>query len=114
MSLIGPQRDDFLFLLDKKDLSKYGSRGQQRTATLDLKFSELEYVEEKLGKRPILLLDDIFSELDETHKKHVVDLSFQQQTIIASVDMDSSLKKKFKDATFTYAENGKLSGKVEK
>lgn len=114
MSLIGPQRDDFLFLLDGKDLSKFGSRGEQRTATLDLKFSELKFVEKKLDKRPILLLDDIFSELDEIHKQHVIDLSLMQQTVIAAVELDNSLKKKFQDAKFIYVENGKLSGKVEK
>ncbi len=91
VSLIGPHRDDFLFLLNGSDLSKFGSRGETRTAVLDLKMAELQFVENKLGERPILLLDDVFSELDFTHREHVLDLVSAQQTIIAAVELDDYL-----------------------
>lgn len=92
-SLIGPHRDDFNFFLAQKDLSKYGSRGEQRTAVLDLKLSEINFIEQTLQDRPILLLDDIFSELDLSHKEHVLNLSKLQQTIITSVEIESQLVK---------------------
>lgn len=107
-SLVGPHRDDFGFLLNERDLSKYGSRGEQRTAVLDLKFSEVEYLESALGERPVLLLDDIFSELDASHRQHVIDLAFQQQTIIASVDWDESLAESLKEAKVVKVEFGKI------
>lgn len=94
-SLIGPHRDDFLFLQGEKDLSKYGSRGEQRTAVVDLKLSEVEFIESVLKTRPVLLLDDIFSELDIEHRQHVINLSHLQQTIIATVEFDAYLKKQF-------------------
>lgn len=107
-SLIGPHRDDFQFFLADRDLSKYGSRGEQRTAVLDLKFSEVEYIESVLGERPVLLLDDIFSELDSSHRQHVIDLVFEQQTIIASVDWDQTLAQSLKDAKVIKIESGKI------
>ncbi|KKQ65643.1 MAG: replication and repair protein RecF protein [Candidatus Daviesbacteria bacterium GW2011_GWA2_38_24] len=96
-TLIGPHRDDFLFLLDSRDLSKYGSRGEIRTAVLDLKISEVDFIEQKKGKRPILLLDDVFSELDLTHREHVLDLCFKQQTIITAVELDDHLQVFFEE-----------------
>ncbi|MEO7001394.1 MAG: DNA replication and repair protein RecF [Ktedonobacterales bacterium] len=63
-NVLGPHRDDFAFLADGVDLATYGSRGQQRTAALALKLAELEYIETETGDQPILLLDDVLSELD--------------------------------------------------
>ena len=108
-SLIGPQRDDFIFFLGEKDLSKYGSRGEQRTAVVDLKLSEVAFIEQVLKSRPILLLDDIFSELDIIHRQHVIDLSNLQQTIIASVDWDKNLAQSLKNAQVVRVENGEIS-----
>lgn len=83
-TLVGPHRDDFTMTADNLDLSKFGSRGEQRLAVLWLKLAELAYTEKETGTRPILLLDDIFSELDESHKTLVSDLVGKQQTIITS------------------------------
>lgn len=107
-SLVGPHRDDFQFFCDDRDLSKYGSRGEQRTAVLDLKFSEVEYITSVLGERPILLLDDIFSELDTDHRQHVIDLAFKQQTVIASVDWDETLEKALEKAKVVSVKSGNL------
>lgn len=107
-TLVGPHRDDFIiakfpislhrrqagnFQFSKEenallDLSKYGSRGEQRLAILWLKLAELLYIEQKTGDRPILLLDDIFSELDEAHRKLVIELIGRQQTIVTSADKE--------------------------
>lgn len=88
-TLVGPHRDNFIVYINEKELSKYGSRGEQRLAILRLKLSELSYIERETGERPILLLDDIFSELDEEHRNLVFDSIGNQQTIITSADEQS-------------------------
>jgi DNA replication and repair protein RecF len=85
-TLVGPHRDDFVFKSDKRDLSSYGSRGEQRMGVLWLKMAELNFFEEKTGERPTLLLDDIFSELDDKHREIVMSVTGQQQTIITTAD----------------------------
>lgn len=85
-TLVGPHRDDFTFFDAKRDLSKYGSRGEQRMAVLWLKLAELAFIEAKTGEKPTLLLDDIFSELDHMHRDIVVDAADKQQTIITTAD----------------------------
>jgi len=72
-TLVGPHRDDFTLEMEKRDVSKYGSRGEQRMAVLWLKMGELKYltVEEQL---PVLLLDDVFSELDHEHREEILTL----------------------------------------
>jgi len=90
VTLVGPHRDDFsvdMFNNNTKsthDVKFFGSRGQQRLAVLQLKLFELEFVEKKLFVRPILLLDDIFSELDKEHIKLVLEMIGKQQTIITT------------------------------
>ncbi len=93
VTLVGPHRDDFsIGILDNKkamrDVKLFGSRGQQRLAILQLKLLELNFVEEKVGERPILLLDDIFSELDNEHIRHVLKLLGRQQTIITTTHQE--------------------------
>lgn len=96
-TLVGPHRDDFTILKEEKELSKYGSRGEQRLAILWLKLAELAYIEREAGERPILLLDDIFSELDEEHRMFVVGLIGKQQTIVTSAD-NASVPRELLDA----------------
>ena len=97
-TLVGPHKDDFRIMAngqwpmvdgDHKDLMKYGSRGEQRLAVLFLKLGHLQYIEEKLGIKPILLLDDIFSELDLEHRGKVVEMTQGRQTIITSAEEDA-------------------------
>jgi DNA replication and repair protein RecF len=92
-TLVGPQRDDFRF--EKKavkntyiDISRFGSRGEQRLAVLWLKLAELTYIETQSDERPLLLLDDIFSELDDDSRHVVLDIIKKQQTIITSAEED--------------------------
>ena len=91
-TLIGPHKDDFSvsYFLEKAEeplnIALYGSRGQQRLAVLWLKLLELAYVEQQSGERPVLLLDDIFSELDPTSQKLVLELLSVGQTIITTID----------------------------
>lgn len=85
-TLVGPHRDDFIFFEKERNLSSYGSRGEQRMGVLWLKIAELEFIEKKTGERPTLLLDDIFSELDHEHRDVVMRFSKSQQTIITTAD----------------------------
>lgn len=98
MTLVGPHRDDFsIFALPAKagkggralgrDLSKFGSRGEQRLAVLLLKLAELEFMEEKTNERPVFLLDDVFSELDHYNRRRLMEIIPQQQTIITATDL---------------------------
>ena len=87
-SLIGPHRDDFTFEMGRRDLSAFGSRGEQRRAVLALKEAELRFVEKRIDNRPVLLLDDIFSELDEENRARVFDLIGEGQTIITTTDLN--------------------------
>ena len=90
MTLIGPNRDDFYFKLDDKNLSLYGSQGQMRSAILALKLSEVKLFTEKTGDSPILLLDDIFSELDIEKRNNLLStLSDNVQTVITTTDMEN-------------------------
>jgi DNA replication and repair protein RecF len=85
-TLVGPHKDDFVIKSEGRDLMKYGSRGEQRLAVLFLKLGNMQYIEGKLGVKPVLLLDDIFSELDEEHRKEVVAMTKDRQTIITSAE----------------------------
>jgi DNA replication and repair protein RecF len=71
-TLIGPHRDDLAFTLDGRDMSGFASRGQQRTAILAFKLAELDLLTDQDGRPPLLLLDDVFSELDPDRRAHLV------------------------------------------
>ncbi|MGB9706724.1 MAG: DNA replication/repair protein RecF [Microgenomates group bacterium] len=93
MTLVGPHRDEVKFQIlnsksqIKRDLSVFGSRGEQRTAVFCLKLAELEFITSKTGQRPILLLDDIFSELDYERRERLLEVIPRQQTIITTTDI---------------------------
>ena len=71
-TLVGPHRDDVAFSLGGRDLAGFASRGQQRSAILSFKLAELELVARTAGRPPLLLLDDVFSELDPVRRAHLV------------------------------------------
>ena len=98
MTLSGPHRDDFRFKFRGRDLEFFGSRGKQRMAVLALKLAELEYLKVKKGERPVLALDDIFSELDWEHRDTVLSVISNQQTIITAAEKESIPKEIFKKA----------------
>lgn len=86
ITLVGPHRDDILMRMnDNFDIRFFGSRGQQRLVVLQLKFLQLKYFEDVLDRNPLLLLDDIFSELDEGHIDLVSEMIKGQQTIITTM-----------------------------
>ena len=107
-TLIGPHRDDYAILLEDRNLAHFGSRGEQRTATLAFKLAQLEYMAKVLGKRPMLLLDDVFSELDVMHRAHVVEIVGKQQTIIATVELENIPQPFLDSARILRVEDGKI------
>lgn len=87
MTLVGPHRDNFFLKTEKRDLSLYGSRGEQRTAVFSLKLAQLEFITQKTHERPILLLDDVFSELDHRRRERILAIMPHQQTIMTTADI---------------------------
>lgn len=89
MTLVGPHRDDLRFLVNEIDMGIYGSRGQERTIALSLKLAEAQFMALRSGDSPILLLDDVLSELDRERRHHLLHtVSGYQQVIITTTDFD--------------------------
>ncbi len=88
-TLIGPHRDDVVFELDARALASFASRGQQRTAILAFKLAEMDLLTEHDGRPPLLLLDDVFSELDPERRSHLVRrISELPQAFVTTTTMD--------------------------
>jgi DNA replication and repair protein RecF len=85
---IGPHRDDIAFRLDDKNVTEFASRGEFRTVILALKLAEVDYFEAKTGETPVLLLDDVFSELDKSRRDLLSQIFMNQQTIVTTTDLD--------------------------
>lgn len=87
MTLFGPHRDDLSFSLNGKDVQTFGSQGQQRTTALSLKLAEIELIHDKIGDYPILLLDDVLSELDDHRQSHLLHaISGKVQTFVTTTN----------------------------
>jgi DNA replication and repair protein RecF len=102
---VGPHKDDFSFIVRKKkadgtmddeiDIRKYGSQGQQRTASLSLKLSEIEIVKKAKKENPVLLLDDVLSELDSNRQNYLLNTIGDIQTIITCTGLDEFVNNRF-------------------
>ena len=95
MTSAGPHRDDLSFVVNGIDIRKYGSQGQQRTAALSLKLSEIYLVKEKIKDTPILLLDDVLSELDNNRQTYLLDCIHDIQTLITCTGLDDFVSNQF-------------------
>jgi DNA replication and repair protein RecF len=91
VNVLGPHRDDLAFFAGPVNLATYGSRGQQRTVALALKLAELEYIEAETGDQPILLLDDVLSELDAQRRADLLDAVKNLDQVLLTVTDASSL-----------------------
>lgn len=92
---VGPHRDDLLFSIDGIDIRKYGSQGQQRTSALSLKLSEIEFVKRSIHDTPVLLLDDVLSELDGNRQNYLLSSIGDIQTLITCTGVDEFVKNHF-------------------
>ena len=91
----GPHRDDFIFIVNGIDIRRYGSQGQQRTAALSLKLSEIELVKKMTKDTPVLLLDDVLSELDSSRQNYLLNSIGDIQTIITCTGLDEFVNNRF-------------------
>lgn len=100
MTLYGPHRDDFDFFIKEENLKLFGSQGQQRLSVICLKLSEIDIFKKKTNTSPILLLDDIFSEIDKTKKNKLIKfINKDIQTIITTTDLRGISKKILEEAS---------------
>ena len=105
-TMIGPHRDDISFKVEDKDIRKFGSQGQKKTTAISLKLSELEMLKEKINDTPVLLLDDVFSELDENRQKLLVKNLKGIQTIITCTGIKKNIFDLLKpEKVFNVADN---------
>lgn len=105
---VGPQRDDFCVQTNGIDIRKYGSQGQQRTAALSLKMSEIYLVEKVTKDHPVLLLDDVLSELDSSRQNYLLQSIHNIQTVITCTGLDELIENNFSiDRVFRVTE-GKI------
>jgi DNA replication and repair protein RecF len=95
MTNAGPHRDDLCFMIDGIDIRKYGSQGQQRTAALSLKLAEIEIVKRQVKDTPVLLLDDVLSELDSNRQKYLLESIHNIQTLITGTGVDDFIDNNF-------------------
>ena len=109
MTLVGPHRDDLRFLVGGVDMCTYGSRGQQRTISISLKLAEMELIRAKTREEPILLLDDVMSELDEARRRHLTDaIHGDQQVIITTTDLASFAPAFLQQASVWQVQEGRI------
>lgn len=106
---VGPHRDDLCFLSGDLDIRKFGSQGQQRTAALSLKLSEIELVKEVIKDTPILLLDDVLSELDKHRQNYLLDSIHDIQTLITCTGVDEFVNHRFSINKVFHVQNGQVT-----
>lgn len=105
LTLTGPHRDDLNFMVNGTDIRRFGSQGQQRTAALSLKLAEIELVKRKVKDYPVLLLDDVLSELDGKRQEHLLSEISNIQTLITCTGLDELVSSRFQmDRVFKVVE----------
>ena len=108
MTTVGPHRDDFSFMIADTDIRKFGSQGQQRTAALSLKLSEIEIVKKIKNDTPILLLDDVLSELDSNRQNYLLNSIGDIQTIITCTGLEEFVNNRFEINRVFHVSNGEV------
>ena len=106
---VGPHRDDICFMIGDMDIRKYGSQGQQRTAALSLKLSEIELVKQVIHDTPILLLDDVLSELDKYRQNYLLDSIHDIQTLITCTGVEDFVNHRFYINKVFHVQNGQVT-----
>lgn len=109
---VGPHRDDICFMCGDLDIRKFGSQGQQRTAALSLKLAEIELVKQELKDTPILLLDDVLSELDKHRQNYLLDSIRDIQTLITCTGLDDFVNHRFSINKILHVEQGHVAENI--
>ena len=106
---VGPHRDDLVFHVNDRNVQTYGSQGQQRTTALSLKLAEIELMREMTGEYPILLLDDVLSELDDSRQTHLLkSIQNKVQTFITTTSLDGVQMDLLDDPFIFYVDDGSI------
>ena len=106
---VGPHRDDLFFYVNDRNVQTYGSQGQQRTTALSLKLAEIELMREMTGEYPILLLDDVLSELDDSRQTHLLSsIQNKVQTFITTTSLDGVQMDLLNDPFIFYVDDGSI------
>lgn len=105
----GPHKDDLKLETNGIDIRSFGSQGQQRTAALSLKLSEIELLKEETGENPILLLDDVLSELDHKRQNHLIHCLKEVQVFITTTELSDEVRNALPRGKNFYIENGTVS-----
>lgn len=109
VTLIGPHRDDIRLKLGKLDINTFGSQGQQRTVALSLKLAEIELISYTMGVYPIMLLDDVLSELDDLRKTQLFEaIQGRVQTFVTTTNLEGIRTQILKDAMIYQVHNGTI------
>ena len=111
MTSVGPHRDDMLFSIGDVDIRRFGSQGQQRTSALSLKLSEIELVKRTINDTPVLLLDDVLSELDSERQNHLLNSLDNIQTIVTCTGLDEFVENSFNIDKIFKIDNAKVTEK---
>lgn len=106
---VGPHRDDICFTAGGIDIRRFGSQGQQRTAALSLKLSEIELVKKLIKDTPVLLLDDVLSELDKHRQNYLLDSIHDIQTLITCTGLDEFVNHRFSINKIFHVQNGQVA-----
>ena len=106
---VGPHRDDISFFIGEVDIRKFGSQGQQRTSALSLKLSEIELVKKSIHDTPVLLLDDVLSELDSNRQNYLLNSIHDIQTMITCTGLDEFVKNRFQIDKIFQVVNGEVT-----
>ena len=112
-TLVGPHRDDISFVVNGIDIRRFGSQGQQRTAALSLKLSELELVKKISRDDPVLLLDDVLSELDSSRQNQLLDAIQDIQTMITCTGLEDFVNHRFHIDRYSRWKREKLQAKIK-
>ena len=107
---VGPHRDDVCFQSGNIDIRKFGSQGQQRTAALSLKLAEIEMVKRITRDKPVLLLDDVLSELDKHRQNYLLDSIDDIQTLITCTGVDEFVNHRFSINKIFHVHEGQVTG----
>ncbi|MFC0300157.1 DNA replication/repair protein RecF [Virgibacillus soli] len=108
-TLVGPHRDDLIFYVNGMDVQTYGSQGQQRTTALSIKLAEIELIRNEIGEYPILLLDDVLSELDDYRQSHLLNtIQDRVQTFVTTTSIDGIHHETISQADIYRVEDGKV------
>ena len=110
---VGPHRDDISFFIRGVDIRKFGSQGQQRTSALSLKLSEIELVRQTIHDTPVLLLDDVLSELDNNRQNYLLNSIHDIQTVITCTGLDEFVRNRFQIDKVFYVIDGHVSETTE-